>query len=83
MKREDEKFEPGVSGGRNGKEDILRSLRPAMRSSCELEYRLLLAYDLGLLDYREYKRIERWQQSAFSSQQSARAEMLQAKFKNG
>ncbi|HEX5481428.1 MAG TPA: four helix bundle protein [Terriglobia bacterium] len=58
MKREDEKFQPGVCGGRNEREDVLRSLRPAMRSSSELEYRLLLAYDLGLLDYQEYKKME-------------------------
>lgn len=58
MKREDSQFELARAAGGNGKADVPRWPHHATHSICELEYRLLLAYDLGLLDYRKYKQIE-------------------------
>jgi four helix bundle protein len=43
--------------GRNGDAELARFLRIAMGSASELEYHLLLASDLGLLDRVEYERL--------------------------
>ena len=44
--------------GRTGKAELARFLQVAMGSASELEYHLLLAHDLGLLDDGEYERLE-------------------------
>ncbi len=44
--------------GRGGKAELGRFLRVAMGSASELEYHLILAHDLHLLDDRQYQLLE-------------------------
>lgn len=43
--------------GRGSSTDFARFLQIAMGSACELEYHLLLAFDLGLLQQQEHLRL--------------------------
>jgi four helix bundle protein len=45
--------------GRNGDLELARFFQMAMGSACELEYHLLLAFDLKLLKESEYKPISK------------------------
>ncbi len=45
--------------GRSGDAELARFLRIAMGSASELEYHLLLAHDLNLLDDADYERLTR------------------------
>ena len=44
--------------GRGGKREFSQFLRIAFGSSCELEYQILLAHDLGFVDDKEYGTLE-------------------------
>jgi four helix bundle protein len=44
--------------GRRGKADFARFLQVALGSASELEYHLLLAVDLGLMDPTTYQRLD-------------------------
>jgi four helix bundle protein len=44
---------------RNGDRDFARFLQMAIGSAGELEYHLLLAHDLGLLDFSGYQQLEK------------------------
>jgi four helix bundle protein len=44
--------------GRNGDAELARFLQIAMGSASELEYRLLLAHDLGFLSQPEYQHLD-------------------------
>ena len=43
--------------GRNGDAELARFLQIAMGSASELEYHLLLAHDIGLLDNPSYEQL--------------------------